>query len=407
MASDLITVCIFGSASFPIMLPNMAPYEAKEFNCHFYDDDSNLEYVLIEYHPHVVITIGDSTKYKKIFQQSIEIRKRWLHYETNDNPSIPHGIMHCFVANATENRFNDMPMVSVFTPTYKTGEKIQRPFQSLLQQTYNNWEWVIYDDSPDDNKTFNEMCELAKQDHRINVYKSNKHSGIIGNVKHNACMVSKGYILVELDHDDELTNYGLQCIVDAFRQFPDAGFAYTDCAEVHDNGQNAFYEDGWGMGYGKYRDNNDKENYYNGKFYKCTDYPNINAKTIRHIVAAPNHIRAWRKDVYFSMGGHSREIHVADDYELCVRTFLKTRMVKIPRLCYIQYYNNSTTGNTQRKRNAEIQRLVKYFSYKYNDEIHKRFLELGVDDFVWTPQGVNWNTPNPAVEQYANYISKI
>jgi len=402
MASDLVTVCIFGSQKFDIVLSYMAPFEAKEFDCHFYDTDDNIQQILVEHRPKVIVTIGDAKTFHKIWQLPLEMRKRWIHYDSSSAPNIAFGIMNCYVCNATEKRFPEQPLVSVFTPTYKTGDKIQRPFKSLLEQSYTNWEWVIYDDSPDDSKTFNEMCELAKQDHRISVYRSATHSGVIGNVKHNACMVSKGSILVELDHDDELTVDGLFYVVKAFQQFPDAGFAYTDCAEMFDNGQNASYGPGWGFGYGSYRDE-----YYKGKLRYVTNYPNVNSKTIRHIVAAPNHIRAWTKDAYIAIGGHGRDIHVCDDYELVIRTFLNTRMIKIPKLGYIQYYNQSTTGNTQRKRNAEIQRLVKFFREKYNDAIHKRFVELDVNDFVWSEKGINWDVPNPEPEPITNYVAKF
>ena len=40
-------------------------------------------------------------------------------------------------------------------------------------------------------------------------------------------------------------------------------------------------------------------------------------------------------------------------------------------------------GNTHQKRVFDIQRLVRYISMSYDNDIHKRLLELGVDDFVW------------------------
>jgi hypothetical protein len=106
-----------------------------------------------------------------------------------------------------------------------------------------------------------------------------------------------------------------------------------------------------------------------------------NSVTIRHIVSAPNHLRAWRRSVYDALGGHSPLFHVADDYELCVRTFLHTRMVRIESVGYIQYYN--ATGNTQRVRNKDIQRLVRAVKESYDRRIHERFLDLGVEDFAW------------------------
>ena len=74
------------------------------------------------------------------------------------------------------------------------------------------------------NRIWSMLRSLAKQDHRIQVFKPWKHSGIIGKVKNWACSLGSGKILVELDHDDELTNYALDSVVNGFKQFPEAFF---------------------------------------------------------------------------------------------------------------------------------------------------------------------------------------
>lgn len=409
MAFDLITVVVLGLKDkkklLEISLPNMAEYEAKGFNFFTYDNDDKIKETLAAVSPHVIITYGkgEISEYPNLWNLPIEYRKRWLNINPDDGIEgsiIAMQIMNCFISNVMEpDRFKDLPLISVFTPTYKTGDKIQRPYKSLLEQNYSNWEWVIYDDSPDDGKTFNEMCELAKADPRIKVFRSEKPCGIIGEVKRRACMLAKGSILVELDHDDELTVNALYYVNEAFKKFPDAGFAYTDCAEVYDNGELYCYSEGWGFGYGSYR-----SEFYKGKEYAVTNYPPINHKTIRHIVAAPNHIRAWKKDAYIEIGGHNSDIHVCDDYELCIRTFLKTRMIHIKKLGYIQYYNVSgenASGNTQKLRNKEIQRLVNFFRFKYNNAIHGRFVELGIEDSGYNKNGFNFGVENS--KQKANY----
>ena len=136
--------------------------------------------------------------------------------------------------------------------------------------------------------------------------------------------------------------------------------------------------------------------------FEVIDSPNLNPKTIRHIVAAPNHARAWRKSFYDSTG-HRDGLAVADDYELILRSFLFTRVLHIPRMAYLQYRNSQ--GNAHQFRNQEIQRLVRNISTAYDEKIHKRFEELGVDDFVYR-LGKNMsffqrmNIPNPEVEQH-------
>jgi hypothetical protein len=78
-------------------------------------------------------------------------------------------------------------------------------------------------------------------------------------------------------------------------------------------------------------------------------------------------------------------------------------------MCYVQYRN--ADGNTSLGvRNKDIQRLVRYISSYYDEAIHKRFLELGVDDFVWKEgEQTFWrmmNVPNPQIEPHCTIIFK-
>ena len=147
-------------------------------------------------------------------------------------------------------------------------------------------------------------------------------------------------------------------IIDASNKYPDAGFIYTDSVELDENNNSMTYGEGFCFGYGKYR----KEFLY-GKNWDVIDSANINPKTIRHIVGVPNHVRTWRRDVYFSVGGHNRDLAIADDYELIVRTFLKTKFVRVSKLGYLQYiYHNTNGRNTHDLSRADIQRRVRSIS---------------------------------------------
>jgi hypothetical protein len=78
----------------------------------------------------------------------------------------------------------DQPLLSLFTPAYKSGAKIQIPFKSLLAQTYQNWEWVIYDDSPPEHtETWAALSALRDRDPRVRIYKSDRNDAFIGSVK--------------------------------------------------------------------------------------------------------------------------------------------------------------------------------------------------------------------------------
>jgi O-antigen biosynthesis protein len=403
-SDKLPVICIFGRKDVELVTPVEERSEEKRLDCRCYSSDSNLEQVLVQDRPHVIITIGNRSSYPNLIKAPFEIQRRWLHYDAlPDLNQLGTSAYDRYLKNifdGGEGEAERKPLVTVFTPAYKTGEKIQRPFHSLSEQTYTNWEWVIVDDSDDDGKTFKMLGCLTRQDHRIEVFKPWEHSGIIGKVKNWACSLAKGDILVELDHDDELTDYALDCVVQGFKQFPEAGFLYTDDAEIYKDGTSYTYRDGWAFGYGSYTDVE-----YHGRLYKSGSAGNINSKTIRHIASTPNHIRAWRKSFYESIGGHNKELHVADDFEIMIRTFLKTRIVRVPRLCYLQYIGNTA----QRERNKDIRRHVRSIRAYYDRMIHERFLELGCEDFAWDEKTgcFDHHIPNPKEESHVTLIANV
>jgi len=255
-------------------------------------------------------------------------------------------------------------MISVITPTYNTPQEIlERTWGALAAQTYKDFEWVVYDDSTDGH-TWYLLAELASRNEvPMTVFKPKTPSGgNIGKVKHDAFMSASGDILVELDHDDELTADCLFEIVNAFDD-PEVGFVYSDWCEINNEGQSCRYPDGWAFGYGS--DYWDDEH----QVWAMAAAP-INRVTLSHIVSVPNHVRSWRRDEYRRIGGHDRSIPVADDYELILRTSICMEMRKIGKMLYKQHIAPVTA---QRQRNAEIQARVQQLHDEYSRVLDWRF----------------------------------
>ena len=257
-------------------------------------------------------------------------------------------------------------MISIITPTYNTDpEVLSRTWASLKAQNFTDWEWVIWDDSTN-SQTWSQLYGFCSDErYKISMHRSHVHSGNIGRLKRQGFMVAEGDILVELDHDDELTPDCLQEIHDAF-QDESVGFVYSDWCELLSNGESGVYPKGWAFGFGS--------EYWSEQYgVWVMSAPKINDATIRHIVSAPNHVRAWRADVYRSLNGHDPKYPVADDYELIVRTFLATKMVHIPKLLYKQHIG---PGTAQRVRNGQIQNFVAQIASFYEADITARFSEI-------------------------------
>lgn len=338
--------------------------------------------------PRVYISLGDSAEeFKTLYALPYHERKRWLHYKSAGDIQ-PAFLFYCWLkrtdplpdnrAIPDTNFTSDIPLISVFTAAYKSKEKIKRVYSSLLKQTYSNWEWVIVDDSDDDDATYkNDLLPL--DDTRVRRYRQDCRNGYIGAIKRYAAGLCTGEILVEVDHDDELTNDCLEKIVKTFQRHPECGFAYGDCAESYE-GSNFSNWYGWDCGYGY-------DVYYRVWVHKMNRWQNVlrntilNGTTIRHLVGLPNHPRAWTKECYHLIGGHREELLVADDYDMLVRSFLCTKYVCIPDLVYIQYRNKNEDNSTF-TRNKQIQILVGELYKYYSERIHERVKELGLQEFV-------------------------
>lgn len=415
MAEKLPKICIVGATGIELYSSAACPaFETRALDCLCRESDRELSLILAQHQPDVIVSVGRPEHFPRLNASPADVRRRWIHFETADDlVRMGAAAFYCFIDNCVRQRTDLPPLVSVFTPAYRTGKRIQRPHESLQRQTYRNWEWIIVDDSDDDGHTFGMLRALAKNDHRIGVFQHHAHSGVIGKLKSWACQLANGQILAELDHDDELTPNALADVVAAFRHFdgssperPRAGFVSTDFAELYPDGSPVLYGENYALGYGSYRWER-----WGGRTLAVANTPNINPKTIRHIVGVPNHLRCWHRDLYREIGGHGRHIHVADDYELIVRTFLATRLARVSRLGYLQWRNPPAAGgkgNTHQDRNKEIQRLTRAFSRHYDAAIHRRLSELGVDDFVWQEGESSFARaqalPKPAVEQHCSLV---
>ncbi|KFN04125.1 glycosyltransferase [Bacillus clarus] len=346
--------------------------------------------------PRIYVSVGSQwEEFQTLKGLPFHERKRWLHFESL-NQIQPFKLFYAWLEYTDplpENKTlhltscsSDTPLVSVFTASYRSKEKIQRPYHSLLNQTYSNWEWVIVDDSGDGDESYNQYLSKLN-DSRIRRYRQDANTGYIGAVKRYAAGLCTGEILVELDHDDELTPDCLEKIVRAFQENPECGFVYGDSAEVYvENNHSHWY--GWDCGFGY-------SMYYRVWVHEMNRWQNaykqtvINGKTITHLVGLPNHPRAWTRDCYHQIGGHREELLVADDYDILVRTFLCTKYVAIPDLLYIQYRNEGGDNSTF-LRNKQIQILCKELESYYHERIYKRVKELGLPDSL--PYSRIWET---------------
>ena len=93
---------------------------------------------------------------------------------------------------------NREDLVSIITPSYNTGEYIEETIDSVLNQTYDNWEMIIVDDCSTDNT---DDIVAQYDDDRIIYVKNEKNSGAAVS-RNRALRMAKGKWIAFLDSDD-------------------------------------------------------------------------------------------------------------------------------------------------------------------------------------------------------------
>lgn len=262
-------------------------------------------------------------------------------------------------------------LVSIYTPTYNTKELIKKVYASVKSQLYTEWEWVICDDGSRE-ETRQILEELKAQDERVKLFFFD-NCGNIGKMKRRCTERCQGEFLVELDHDDQLTNDCLTEVVKAFRDNEDAGMVYSNCTEVTDEGECHTYQ----APYWEYR-----ETEYQGQTYLEGLQPNFYGRVSglpmensHYWELMPNHVRAFRATVLFELGGYDDTLIYADDYDVILRMFLHSRIVHIPKLLYLYRWGENTWTSDK---NADLQEKMAMVRDRYFKE--KR-LHLGSGAF--------------------------
>jgi glycosyltransferase involved in cell wall biosynthesis len=268
-------------------------------------------------------------------------------------------------------------MISILTPVHSTSAPfLMEAYQSLLTQTYTDWQWVLCENNGGKVPT-----EIA-HNQKVKVFSLPDDAGI-GMLKRTCAYKASGDILVELDADDLLTVDALRRIADAFTD-PDTAMVYSNDAEFH--------QDTWESNtYGEYWGWHSRPFMWHGHRLKEQIAWEPSPHMMRQIFWAPNHVRAWRALEYWKIGGHDATMRVGDDHDLCCRFYLDHGARGIKHIDECLYLYRVHDQNTTVSKNADIQQatLANYLKYsrslalRWAKDQGLRLLDLGARFGAW------------------------
>jgi len=212
---------------------------------------------------------------------------------------------------------------SIITPLYNTPKNfLKEMIQSVINQTYSNWELCLADGSDDNYKNISRICrDFVNQDKRIKYKKLDKNLGISRN-SNEAIGMSSGEYIGLLDHDDVLHPSALFEVMKVICD-KNADFIYTDEATFNSDNHKITI-----------------------KHYK-PDYAIDTLRSCNYIC----HFSVFSRKLMEQAGTFRSEFDGSQDYDLILRyTDIASKIYHIPKLLYFwRSHGNSAASDINNK----------------------------------------------------------
>ena len=207
------------------------------------------------------------------------------------------------------------PLFSFIVPTYNVSKKyLSECLDSLLNQSYDNFEICIADDHSSLEETIDTLKEYEKRDSKIKV-KYREKNGMISKASNSAISMAKGEFIVLVDNDDTIEKDALYYLALALNENKNLDFIYTDEDKIDFSGK------------------------YMEPHFKA-DYSPDTLMSVNYIC----HLSCIRKSLVDEIGGFRSEYDGAQDYDLFLRITEKTN--KIYHIDRVLYHWRQTATST-------------------------------------------------------------
>ena len=130
---------------------------------------------------------------------------------------------------------NSKELISIVLPVYNGANHISQSIESVLQQTYSNWELIIVDDCSTDN-TPEIIDNFEKSDPRIRVF-HNERNLKLPSTLNVGFTEAKGEYFTWTSDDNMYRPNALEKMVDVLEKNSDIDLVYADYSAINDEGE--------------------------------------------------------------------------------------------------------------------------------------------------------------------------
>ncbi len=236
-----------------------------------------------------------------------------------------------------------MPKVSIIIACYNYGQYIPEAIDSVLAQTYQDYEAIIVDDCSNDGTTPAVLAEQVKRDKRIKLITNEKNIGAYPS-RNRAIKQAKGKYITVIDADDTISPVFLERMITKMES-SDADVVYTHFK-------------------------------YSGLRNSTRYYP-ADQRKIKRILPYKAYFPIWalhRKTDWEAFGGYSEEHRAGGDRNYWLH-FVEAdkNLVLVDEVLYFYRTHKGSLSSTTGKLKAEKERIVR----KNHPNIYKGFKYYG------------------------------
>lgn len=236
------------------------------------------------------------------------------------------------------------PKVSVVIPTYNRAHTLSKSLNSVLNQTYQNFEIIIVDDGSSDN-TEDVIRNFQKKDKRIIYVKHEKNKGQSA-AENTGIKIAKGDYIAFQDSDDEWLPKKLEKQIKLIEKSPsDLGVVYTGLLRIMGN----------------------KRIYVPGSWVKQKDGYIYNELLKGNFVSTPTILA--RKECFQKLGMFDERLKALQDWDLVLRfsKFYKFGFIDEP-LVLAPFMTDSLSVNYKTMLASYELIISKYYDDFYKDK---------------------------------------
>lgn len=245
------------------------------------------------------------------------------------------------------------PIISIITPFYSGQEYIEQLANSILNQTYPYFEWLIINDGIKDDDSLKLLEKIKKMDSRIKVFHK-ENSGLAATRDYGASLASEcTKYLFFIDDDDLMEKTYLECAYFTLETNPYAAFAYADC-----------------VGFGT-------QNYTWSKWFNLKEEKKANMLVATALI---------RKDIFLSLGGYgTREKGINEDWVFWMKLFSKGYF-PVRMSYYAFWYRRKEQGELNKSKGKKNQKKTRKL---LNENIKN--IKKNVEAIQYPNASYDWN----------------